>query len=949
MLGFLLALVVSACAVLSFIGLAPAKEHHQANHAHLDRGRCVAASQRRSGIADSSRVDDRARGRRWLARTRKDCSHGDRPSPHVESPAPAAPVPPAPAPTTTLANSPVAAEAPLPNEPAPPGEPPASGEPPGPGEPGPPSEPPPPEEPAPNEPEPPSEPPGEPGSPSEPPPEEEPAPPTETGGEPPTETGDTPTATAEDFAGQPADVLVTFPTAVTPSEASACVGLDSSGQPQGFGAVDPGPSPSTVRLQLVPEGEMPAQVRCPSEGGDEVLPVAAAASAPGGVVDDPIDPRFLSEVPFGRRSFWIQPWRAYLDTWPASRLLAAPGINFNVTAPEADGTARLLHDSGFNLARIEINWNALSYANPNEFNNEADIRTRLVALREHHLRPLILLNANSGAPGPAREVILTTLSSAPAGSRSVALSPASAAEVVPGKTGFAGLTFGGDPDLLITSVDGAGIASLSRPLPAALPSGDHRGATLRYAPFGPPTLSGGGVNPDFAVTLKGWLRYVSTVCREASEVFGPDGYDLEVWNELSFASEFLHEEKYYSPPRSDGSGSIAEALLDETVAYIRDPESGISPAVGVSDGFASQTPFPSGRSVPVGTTALSKHPYRGPQYFPRDAVVDSNQPVDALGESDARGNRAPFTPRFTPEYASALPEYFLTATQTETLIRDVAPQTTTIYGVPHGRSVGPPGGTPPQLWMTEYNLNTNTLFPVDPEHPTDYIGHRFPAQAERLQAEIVLRSLVSMVGKGVAREYFYAAAHAEGYDLISEAFIEALDADPNGYPGDRLGGETMAALGQMLARFQGPGPDGPARQLELRSIAQEGNHAEFAGDGTAAHPDLYDRDLLAVLPFQSAPRRFVVPVYVMTPNLTTVSDMNAPEKSPTRFDLPDENFRITLGNLPETAEPPAVSAYDPMRGEATPARFVSRQGDRAVFEIAATDYPRLLTIDYQGE
>jgi hypothetical protein len=283
------------------------------------------------------------------------------------------------------------------------------------------------------------------------------------------------------------------------------------------------------------------------------------------------------------------------------------------------------------------------------------------------------------------------------------------------------------------------------------------------------------------------------------------------------------------------------------------------------------------------------------------------------------------------------------------MVRDLAPQTTTIYGVPHGRSVGPPGGTPPQLWMTEYNLNTNTLFPVDPEHPTDYLGPRFPAQAERLQAEIALRSLVSMVGKGVARDYFYAAAHTEGFSLISEAFIEALDANPSGYPGDQLGGETMEAMGQMLARFQGPGPGGPTRQLELRSIAQEGNHSEFAGDGTAAHPDLYDRDLLAVLPFQSSPRRFVVPVYVMTPNLTTVSDINGPESSPTRFDLPGENFRITLGNLPETAEPPVVSAYDPMRGEDTPARFVSRKGDRAVFEISATDYPRLLTIDYPGD
>ncbi len=248
--------------------------------------------------------------------------------------------------------------------------------------------------------------------------------------------------------------------------------------------------------------------------------------------------------------------------------------------------------------------------------------------------------------------------------------------------------------------------------------------------------------------------------------------------------------------------------------------------------------------------------------------------------------------------------------------------------------------------MTEYNLNTKTLMPVPAGHQDQYIGTLTGAQEERVQAEIVLRSLVAMVAKGLGREYFYAAAHNPGYDLISDRFMEALDSDPGAYPGDSLGGDTMAALPRLLAHFDGHGPTGAARQLALASIAQAGNHAVWSGDGTAAHPDLYDRDLLAVFPFQAAPERFVVPVYVMTPNLTTVWAPTASASSPTRFDLPDERFRITLGNLPQSANPPQVSAYDPMRDEATPARFVSRQGGRAVFEVAATNYPRLLTIDY---
>jgi hypothetical protein len=893
-----------------------------------------------------------------------------------KEPEPKPPVEPQPTPPVETKTTP-----PSEPEPTPPTEttpsPPAKPEPPAETPPTPPAEP----EPTPTEttPTPPAEP--EPTPPTEtkttPPSEPEPTPPTETTPSPsaepeptqPSEPESAPTlrsAKAEDFGGQPADVLLTYTEAVSPSDGSLCAGVDSSGDTLGFGGVEQGPSPQTIRLQLVPEGSMPVQVRCPAlvsvQGtahakpadalsDTEVQAVSPATPTTGGVVSDPIDPKYLTELPFGYRSFWIQPWRAYLDTWPASRLLDSLGINFNVTSTEAEGTARLLQDSGFKLARIEISWNSLSYEDPTKLVNESSIRQRLLALREHGLRPLILLNANSGGPAPAKEVILSTDAAVSAGATTVALSAASAAEVVPGKTGFDDLSFGGDPDILITSVNAQGVATLSKPLPGALPAGAHKGATLLYAPFGPPDLPDGNTNPAFQATLAGWLSYVATVSKQAESIFGAGGYDLEIWNELSFGSQFLNEENYYSPTRETGSGSVTEALLDETVAYVRNPAHGISPEVGVTDGFASQTPFASPAQLPAGLTAMSKHLYNYGEYYPRDNVNSSIKPLNALGENDftTEGTKANplYAPLFIPTYHSLLPESYLTGTQTETVVRDIAPFTTNVHGVPHGREVTPPGGEPTQTWMTEYNINTDTLFPANPENPIDYDGPKVSAtQASRLQAEILLRSLVSMVNKGMAREYFYAAAHSEGYEMVSENFIKALDSNPNVYPGDELGGETMTAFRRMMARFKGPGPATAARQLELLSIIQEGNHAEFTGDGTAAHPDLYDREVLAVLPFQSSPTRFVIPVYVMTPNLTTVYNSSAPESSVSRFDLPNEAFRITLGNLPQTSSPPTVSAYDPILDESTPARLVSQNGDRAVFEFAATDYPRLLTIEY---
>jgi hypothetical protein len=735
----------------------------------------------------------------------------------------------------------------------------------------------------------------------------------------------------------------------------------------------------------------------------EALTRAGSPLPACGVSCDPIDRRYLTDVPFGATSFWVQPWRAYMDTWPASRLLGSLGVNFNVGPAQAPAVARLLHDSGFRLARLEIPWGGISYANPTTFIHEASIRARLRALHAYGLRPLIVLNGNSAGPAPARPVTIETNSPAPAGASTVTLSPAGAAAVIVGRSGFdpgnfhtirrarlpvaprnrpnvtpaqrqallarlraarraqvsSGLTplvLQGRPDILITRVGPGGVATLSRPLPTALPAGAHEGTTLLYAPFGPPKLPDGSPNPAFEATLRGWLSYVSTVARTAQSVFGAGGYDLEVWNELSFGSQFLNAQSYSSTGPGKASlkainsitKEVVKALLDRTVAFLRDPANGISPAVGISNGFASQSPFPSGASAPLGLTAISKHPYVGPKIFPAELRKGRVHPVNALGALDTASKRS-FTPLFIPTYQSLMPEYMLTATSAETLIRDLAPITTNVYRLPHGRDVGPPGGRPVEKWVTEYNLSPGKATVVAPDGVTPQTGSSSvltPADKAHFHAKALLRNQVAMVNKGAAREYFFAASPS-ALGMISEGFLSAVKAHPGTYPGDSAGGETMSAFRNLLARFQGPGPNGAARRLELLSIAQDGNHAQFAGDGTSAHPPLYDRDVLAVLPFQSSPTHFVIPVYVMTRDMLTLYRPSAPAGDATRFDLPDERFRITLGNLPASGAAPAVSAYDPLRDRSTPARILSRAGNLAVIELAATDYPRLLSIGYR--
>jgi hypothetical protein len=392
--------------------------------------------------------------------------------------------------------------------------------------------------------------------------------------------------------------------------------------------------------------------------------------------------------------------------------------------------------------------------------------------------------------------------------------------------------------------------------------------------------------------------------------------------------------------------AVTNRLLKETVAFVRNPAHGISSAVGITDGFASQTPFPSGALAPLGMTALSKHYYAGGKQYPANYKEGHIRPLNAFGVRDTEGGVGHgYKPLFVPEFQSLFPEYFLSALPTETVVRDIAPITTEIYGLKHGREVGPAGGAPVQKWQTEYNLAIGKGVVMGPDGKTPLSVTPTSADRSHLKAKALLRSLVAMVNKGLSREYFFAAG-AGVLSLIDKGFYTELEAHPGTYPGDAQGGETMAGFKEMLAQFKGPGPQGAARQLSLLSIAQEGNHAQFTGDGTAAHPSLYDRDVLAVLPFQSSPKRFVIPVYVMTRDMLTLYEPGKPEGDASRFDLPPENFTIKLGNLPESGEPPLVSAFDPLRRESTPAHMVSREGSTATFEIAATDYPRLLTLEY---
>lgn len=684
---------------------------------------------------------------------------------------------------------------------------------------------------------------------------------------------------------------------------------------------------SEVRVKLVPP---PAPAPAPT-------PPPPGQPAPT-MTRNPIDARQQTLLPFGARSHWLQPVRGYLDTPPASHLRNAIGVNFDLgpdDAESAEATARLLATSGVRRARVEIGWGEVDYADPSRLWRGDRFRIILSALTRNGIRPLILLNSNHGVPAPRRQVTFTLAAPAAAGARSVQLDAAGAALVIPRRSGLDSLTTYKAAEVIFTGVDAAGMATLSRPLPISLSAGPHAGSLLRYEPFTRPTRADGTIDPRFAQTLSGWLAYVGVVTREARDATGGDAFDVEVWNEMSFGSDFLDIDRYYTPaidPNPGWSDDVTtDAILRGTIAWLRDPAHGVS-GIGIGNGFASQRPWEAGSTSPAGLTAIDKHPYSPYRQFPRDSRIDGIRPVDALGAPDGVENTpGHWTDSFAPTYTALFPEYYLSGIQTENLVRDLSPLTTDIYGTPHGRLTAPPGGPAPEVWLTEVN--------------SEGVDHVSPAALRRFQAKVMLRALLSFNHAGATAVHMFAArGFSSGeYGLVDPAFFAAVRAGAGAFPDSASGGVALDATRRMTAAIPDSAPITRPRRLALDAVGDYAGRTQFRGDGTPAHPALHDRDVASILPYQLSDDGFAVVAYVATRDLSRVHDAAAPDTDPRRYDLPPEVYRLELRGIERC--PSRIVATDPLDGTAVPVTTVSCDVPRLTVELPLTDSPRVITLE----
>lgn len=721
-----------------------------------------------------------------------------------------------------------------------------------------------------------------------------------------------------------------------------------------------------------------------SEEVDESAVAAALArigtwdgTTPSAELAQPYADPTQAAIKFGERSFWLQPWRSYLDTWPARAFLSMPGVSSNGLKPEhADAVCQLLAEHGFRTMRVEIGWGSLEYDDETQLKKDGALRI-LAACHRHGIRPVILLNAHHGWPCPTRTFDLHLAEAAAEGATRIRLETKGRDRIHLGYSGLRGVDQR-NACPLITAIDDDGWATLSKPLPKALEAGTLRATTLKYQPFAGSVFADGTPNPAANETVAGWRRYVATICTLAQQAMGTTdtddaGFDLEVWNEYTFGSDFLRDDRYHNPKRAFAqaisyhrhgrSKDGHELILPLTVDYANDPANGCE-GVRVISGFSNQRPWDHGAKMWPGQHGISKHYYTNlkpnSSFSGKEGLVrpgsdpkENSGPLDALGQRDGTRDKKdwhtviPGT-AFVPTHRLSMPEARHFGYQTEFHGRDLIPFP---KGWGEHYRYGQNGyGQWARVWQTEFNCYRRPWYlSVEEAAGIEWPDQRAIDLLEHVAAKAILRGFLFHHHKGMETITWFSIGDRGGHDIRSfslfpPAFFDALDASSGELtPAVRAtAGRQLAVVGRLVEVMARGDAMAEARALTVERLVEHQPRLVYAGDGTPAHPDVYHRHDFACLPYQLDARRFAVGYYVVTRNLVHEWEPQRELLDPARYDMPEQRFDLTLGNVRGTGA--TVEAVDPLTGDAVPVEVLAAEATSLIVALPTTDCPRLLLV-----
>ena len=591
------------------------------------------------------------------------------------------------------------------------------------------------------------------------------------------------------------------------------------------------------------------------------------------------------DCPWPKMSHYKQPWRGYLETRSGYDFLNGIGVNLHIPSGTDELAIRLLAETGFKTFRIEVGWGSMNW-DETALNNEDVVRRRLELCAKFGIRPTLLINAHQGVPCPAKFFQRHLLVDAPKGSHKVRLDNVQG--LVVGRSGLSGLTDYWAAEALITSVDAqTGEVALSKPLPKELKAGPVAMATLKYAPLYPVGT------PEFDATAAGWVKHALHVCQLA-EAAGVRHYDIEIWNELTFGTHFLNVNDYYDktapkittkqPDFLHRGGRCWELAHRTTDAVKR-----AHPQTRVIWGFSNTTFYHCPiDALPPETDGQSYHPYgTGTRKFTGVQERADQSPLEG----------------FVPTYEMRMMEGWApTFIQTECLIRLLRPdvrQTTLAPGVDRFYH-----------YITEHGV-------LPPE-----CGVHDEARAWRLKALCATRSFCLWLNKGIDVLHYFVA-----YDPKATSFgllptdLEKLPCEAKF---DKVATPPMRAIRNLVDAFADSEPLTNIDPLDVDVVSLGPESKVFEGNET--HPPLWNREVLAVLPFQISPQKHAIVIYVMT------RDAVEP--------FPPETFRLTFQGVVGHR----VAAVDTLSGQVVAVQSRALGTRQIEVTLPVTDSPIVLTI-----
>lgn len=602
-----------------------------------------------------------------------------------------------------------------------------------------------------------------------------------------------------------------------------------------------------------------------------------------------VDPGQL-ECPWPKHSFYKQPWRGFLEVRSGADFLRGIGINYHSRGND-EVALRLLAETGVRAYRYEIGWGSVAWNEAKLSGQEKHLKV-LQLMKQHGARPTLLLNAHHGAPCPMQSFNRTLAAPAAKGARSIRLKDVR--EIVAGRSGINPPKNYWAAEVMITAVDAStGECQLSKPLTWEL-SVDQpvRVTTLKYAPLYPVGTA------EFEATAAGWVKYALMLC-DLAHAAGHEEFDIEIWNELSFGSNFVNIDNYYEkgkPPyagkRADllNRGGSSWELARRTIEAVKAKY----PRVRCIWGWSNTTFYHCAvEKLPPGTDGQSYHPY--------------GTGVIAMPKAEAHQDHPEFNMEgYTPTLDIRMSEGWAhTFMKTEGIMRLLNPA---------DRQKQPAGTERFYHYMTEHGVA-----------PAE-CGARSEEEAWRVKAWCALRSYCLWLNKGVDVLHYFQAADGPGGMGILPLEVVKL---PGEVKWEDVATPPMRAIRGMRECFAGAEPVAETERVKLDVDFEAVGKVGMIFEGDGKHPGLSHKDVLAVLPFQTGKRKMVIAVYVMT------YDVMKP--------MPEESYRLTLKGLGGAVK--AASLSDPLTGKKEDVKTAGG-ADGVKMEIKVADTPRFLSLEW---